>query len=181
MRFTESRTHFDAHLTIEAVASMAEADASTPLRSRTLLRALAARAADGRPLGAKGLFPELHGLLHDELLRRGSKLFITNRPTDWIFLRHPSLPSGSLLRYRIRTGLAELRFRGKSVLSVQSMALLAPPDLAPVTHGTELCFQRTLAVGAQAFAGDASASDIIVIAECLDQLVEWFESVVSTS
>jgi len=169
---------FDACIAVETLAVLAETESTVPLRSQTLLRALAQRAVDGRPLGAKGLFPELHGLLHDELVRRGSGVRITNRPTDWVFLRHPTLPAGSMLRYRIRSGLAELRFRGQSATTMQSLSLLAPPGLAPVHCGAELCFQRTVAVTCQALAGAPQSVDVELIATTLDELVSWFRAVV---
>lgn len=173
--------YFDARISVEVLSATAGRHESVPLRVRTLLRALAVRAADGRPLGAKGLFPELHGMLHDELLRRGSMIRISNRPTDWVFLRHPSLPNGSLLRYRIREGVAELRFRGKSVSAIQALLAVSAVERKPIIRGIELCFQDHLIVSAAARKGAVTEGDIDVIATALEQLVTWFRETVTAS
>jgi hypothetical protein len=73
---------FDARMSLEEALTWFTDSERDRLHGAAMLKAIVERAADGRPLGTKGLFPEVHYPLAAELLRRGSSLEITNNPTD---------------------------------------------------------------------------------------------------
>lgn len=167
--------YFAYHLPLELAVSWFSDDQRTTLRSAALFRALIERANDGRPLGAKGLFPELHYALGAELSRRANGISITNRPTDWVFMEHRSaLPAGAKLRYRIRDGIAELRFRGRAASNLSELMARAHPPLTTAVHKNETSFGVRVTVSREGRSGAPTAADVANVALALEELLSWF-------
>ena len=166
--------YFDARVALEDALKGFTNSEREQLHGAAMLKAIVERAADGRPLGTKGLFPEVHYPLAAELRRRGSALEITNNPTDWIFLSdRDRLGKGAKLRYRIREARAEVRLR--DVVSVNPRHVAAiESGMSFERNNTEVCFFRHIDVTGNARFGAPSPEDIVKVADVLESFARWW-------
>jgi len=162
---------FDHHVPLEFFIEKS----SPSSRGVPLISAALARIAADSPLGAKGLFPDLHRALHAECERRANGLSVRNKATDWVTLKGDPWPTGVNLNYRIRNGVAEIR-----VLSSYKgpRAMLERADDAivrAVKSGGELFLKhKALRVSGGARSGAASKEDVETIVRVMEELQDWW-------
>jgi hypothetical protein len=159
--------HFEFKLPFEQILEWADC---------SLIRETLDRLAGKRPLGAKGLFRNLHEALARGLQANGLPFRITNKATDWVFLDHPACGKGVRLRYRIRDGIAELRLN-RSFGKVQISGAAVPPFITRRAAGSETIFRHNkLRVSDAARLGSPTDNDIGAICSALNEITEWWRS-----
>ena len=166
---------FDHHLSIEEVLTWLDTDLN--VTEVALVRIGLDRIRNRQPLGTKGLHPSLHEGIAEECASRANGLRITNKPTDWIFLKHSSYQPGVEMRYRIMDNKTELAFtsdfRGNlPTLELSSKALFEVVHSGNTTHVRN----KAPAVSDNARSGNPSNSDIATIVDSLEELLNWWVS-----
>jgi hypothetical protein len=169
---------FQSTLSLEELLTWARPDTA----HAQLIAEACRRIASGNALGAKGLFLGLYTAVANECEQRGSSLRILNRPTEWMSLKHPALPTGVNLNYRIRSAVAELRVLA-SYRGPRDCFQSAPEGLSYVQSGGELFMKLpTLPVTTARRAGEPSMSDVQTIVDAFDQLVaHWVKITTPTA
>jgi hypothetical protein len=169
--------HFNFRVSLEDVASWASDTLNEScVHELGTVREAIQRVAAGGPLGAKGLFHDLHLALAVECERRSNGLSITNRPTDWVFFDHPILRTGMEIHYRISDAISEIaltkvfRFERSTVQS-----WVFPPFHWHLAGGSAFIRRLDISVSRDARAGRASERDVSHIVDSLEALVRWWE------
>ena len=163
---------FNIHMSLEELVQLAKAQAGG---ETALINEALERIATGRPLGAKGLYRNLHDALFAEFEASGSMLTITNRATDWVFVAHPSFEKGVRARYRISEGLVELRISKHFRLPHSELPVPGLADCRRVLAGTETLYKlQHLRVSNGARANTPTDEDVALITSSLLRLVKWW-------
>jgi len=165
-------SRFDVLLALEDIvvwAGAEGAEVALPIRNALI------RLANGRPLGAKGLYRNLHASLASESEHRQLQFRITNNATDWVFLDHPVAGKGVRFRYRISSGIAELRLNKSFPGDHALPGILLPTFITRLSKGTETVFRHSqLRVATSARSGDPSQADVSAIVTAFYELAKWW-------
>jgi hypothetical protein len=167
---------FDAAVSVEQVLDwMDDCTLDTGQELRRRLAEGLRRAAAGLPTGSKGLFPDLHLAISERASARRNGLAISNNGTDWIFLCFPCKLPGVEMRYRIRSGIAELAFTPafKGDLTTVLQGVTAPLEVhsSGKNHHVRI---RPGPLSPEAFSGAATDPDISAILDALEALAAWW-------
>ncbi len=150
---------------------------AAPADAVAVMRDAVARLSVGAALGARGLFSEIYNAVARECEVRGNELRILNRPTAWMSLKHPTLPTGVNLNYRIPAAVAELRVL--SSFGGDRARLVRPVGAGEVVRSGGEVFLRlpplTLTEGARR--GHPTASDVIEVVNAFEKLLKWWSRV----
>jgi hypothetical protein len=134
------------------------------------------RMAEGKPLGAKGLHTDLYRAVADECVRRRNSLTITNRPTDWIYLKHPRMNcTGVNINYRVRDAIPEIRIWGSFKGDRDGLVRACVDPVMPVVSGTHLFLRLpALEVTAGAKSGAVTDAELASIVDACEWLAGWW-------
>lgn len=143
------------------------------------------RLESGKPLGAKGLYKDLHLGVTEEFERRKSGLYIHNNSTNWIYVRvkRPNnFPTGVWIGYRIKKAIAEIRITKHFTGNRDALKKKCQPSLQPLPSGTQLFLRLPiLDVSDHAKNGEGSESDIKKIVDACEWLADWWKNNYSDS
>ena len=162
---------FDVRISLESLLERDSVNLSVAQPIEAALRRLAA----GKPLGAKGLFPELHRAVNAECERRGNGLRVLNKPTDWVTLKGDAWPVGVNLNYRIRSGVAEIRVLASYKGPRDTLTVVNDARVQAATSGGEVFLKnKSLHVSPDAKRGTPSSADVAAIVTAMEALQSWW-------
>lgn len=141
-----------------------------------ILRDATQRMSEGKPFGAKGLHVNLYDEVIAECDRRRNKLWITNRPTDWIYLKHPTMDcNGVNINYRVREAVPEIRIWKTFAGDRDTLIRACASPIMPVPKNSNLFLRlRSLGFGKEARQGKVTSVDVSVIVDACEWLADWW-------